>query len=247
MGLGESFLLKNTDRRLSAGSWQGSDQSLGVGTSKGQEEECWGQAGPQSLWMASSSAPRPPRHPDSRPPGTEDKGPFPPCQPSCSQDCVARPFDQTKDIMSADKCFKYQGFRAGSRVPLVFPVKRIMPGPLRISASSAWSHLVSNGAFRCCPSTYKVLLGDGHGGHILNIRPPSLLFLVVAPQHSLQIPTTEWDPTHGLGASLTKTYLKPWAGSRDARGSALLSQLLWWIRFHHPANLVLSFLFLENN
>lgn len=68
--------------------------------------------------------PRPPRHPDSRPLGTEDKGPFPPCQPSCSQDCVARPFDQTKDIMSADKCFKYQGFRAGSRVPLGVPSEK---------------------------------------------------------------------------------------------------------------------------
>lgn len=37
--------------------------------------------------------------------------------------------------MSVDNCFKNRGFRAGSWVPLP-PVKRVMLGPLRVSASA---------------------------------------------------------------------------------------------------------------
>lgn len=67
-------------------------------------------------------------------PGLQDKGPSPLVSLPVLGDCVALLFDQTKGIMSADNCFKYQGFRAGSWVPLVFSVKGIMAAPRRISA-----------------------------------------------------------------------------------------------------------------
>lgn len=60
----------------------------------------------------------------------EDKGPSPLVGLLVPGDCVARPFDQAEGIMSADNCFKYEGFRAGPRVPLVSPCKGIMPGLL---------------------------------------------------------------------------------------------------------------------
>lgn len=69
-------MLKKTDRRLRVGSGQGPDKSSGVGTSRGQEEECKGQAGPQSFpeWPAAP----PPKASGFQPPGMEDKEPFPP-------------------------------------------------------------------------------------------------------------------------------------------------------------------------
>lgn len=112
------YVLKKTDRKLRVGRGQGSGRFLGVGTSGGQGRNAGDRRG-LSLALPGQQ-PRPPRHPDSRPLGLEDKGPFPLVGLPVPRDCVARPFDQTKGIMSADNCFKYQGFRAGSLVSLVF-------------------------------------------------------------------------------------------------------------------------------
>ena len=124
----------------------GSGEFLGVGTRGGQGEGSGGQARlPPSL---QGRQPSPPRHPDSRPPGLKDKGPFPLLVSlPVLGDCVARLFDQTKGIMSVDNCFKYQGFRAGSLGPLVFSVKGIMPASLRISAFPRNDQVLLTGLF----------------------------------------------------------------------------------------------------
>lgn len=102
--------LKKTVRSLKVGS----GQSLGVGTSRGQGEECRGQVGPQSL--PNGQQPRPPRHPDSRPPGTKDKGPSPLVSLPVPRDCAPQPFDQIRG--------HYQGLRAGSLGSLGVPNER---------------------------------------------------------------------------------------------------------------------------
>lgn len=69
-------VLKKTDRRLRVGSGQGSDPSLDVGDQRRAAGRNAGdRQGPPSL--PNGHQPRPPKHPDSRPPGTEDKGSSP--------------------------------------------------------------------------------------------------------------------------------------------------------------------------
>lgn len=67
--------LKKTVRSLRVGSGQGSDQSLGVGTSRGQGEE----------WPAAL----PPKASGFQASGHQGQRPFPLCQPSCSQGLCA--------------------------------------------------------------------------------------------------------------------------------------------------------------
>lgn len=97
------------------GSGQGSDPSLNVGDQRRAAGRNAGdRRGLRPSPMASSAAPQGIRIPGLQ---ASDKGPSPLVSLPVPWDCVAGPFDQTKGIMSADNCFKKEGFRAASGSP----------------------------------------------------------------------------------------------------------------------------------